>query len=376
MQLSIEQLEALYLNPTEAGIDLHKLILHELGFRTTKRAKRLYKNILDRAEDYNGRVEPTGLKKTNHSGGETREIRGPRIPIKSLETMYTLGVKRAIHALQHDTKTWKQSSRLLDQLNEPVLRPRALTVSYKSFHVCSPLIYKLPLKFILAPFGADKLRRFSQQIDNSFLVSHAIEEFRDPKNAKTIKAARKYLPDIKANIIFHSQIIPYSFFELPENTRLRFIFPYSLDDQALFDLLALYSKNNDDLRELVLHQGATIRKATYNLVYQTRSWKAASFQQILSEAAWLPRKIGLSKSQISVRSKDYPGDLGRCSVFMLAASSKSPNVISKIEKLNEIGIVHISDLVLLEEALVPIWKKVTQSRIKEELKFLGSHRLP
>ena len=58
---------------------------------------------------------------------------------------------------------------------------------------------------------------------------------------------------------------------------------------------------------------------------------------------------------------------------MLASASKSTNVMSKVEKLNEIGIIHIGDLVLLDEDLVKIWKKVTQSGIKEKFKLLGLH---
>ena len=43
MQLSIDKLEALFLGPTEESIKLHRQILYELEFRTTKRAKRLQK---------------------------------------------------------------------------------------------------------------------------------------------------------------------------------------------------------------------------------------------------------------------------------------------------------------------------------------------
>ena len=113
-----------------------------------------------------------------------------------------------------------------------------------------------------------------------------------------------------------------------------------------------------------------IRKASFNLLYQTGSWKIQSFKNILNEAAWLPKKLTLSKDKIEVYDDRFPKDISRCSVHLLAATSQDQNVIAKVSKLHEVGVIHIGDLVLLHEELINIWRKITPSGLKSVLASL------
>lgn len=302
-----------------------------------------------------------------------------QVPVKFLSKMAFMGLDGSFAALEGR----KNCQSNIDRCNAVRrYRPRYEAISIppnegKSItqYIPSDLL-DIPFRAIVQPMGKGGFLRLSETLPRSITVRQVVEHIHgDGDLNQAISHVSQFKSQAIASISFHSQVFNRYGATHFENDVLDYVFEEGQREASIQEeILGVHQP----IGNLEFKADTTdsdpyhpIKNLTVDAMYLLGRWKNTSFQQIIREAQFFPRFLGLSSRPMDLKDPEYPLALKKLSVFCLGSISGRKNVTDKMEILHKVGFCNIEDLVILSDNFRPIF---FNARIRKKLASLGEAR--